>query len=110
MLAWCCSSISTRTVPGSPFAEAHFAAFPPALIEPCILAGAPLCGTVLDPSGGSGTTGLVAQRLERNAILCELNPKYAEMASARIRFECGMVDGVAQPKPTDGLFDFVETR
>jgi DNA modification methylase len=135
-----------------PFSEAHFATFPPALIEPCILAGcpekccakcgmpwvrsgetrpsipqrtgdwkatgenhrndierkggfypkrkaiehwAPTCpcsylssstipGTVLDPFGGAGTTGLVADRLGRNAILIELNPKYAAMAKCRI--------------------------
>jgi DNA modification methylase len=44
------------------FPEAHFATFPPALIEPCILAGCPEGGTVLDPFGGAGTTGLVADR------------------------------------------------
>jgi DNA modification methylase len=67
-----------------PFPEAHFATFPPALIEPCIKAGCPLDGTVLDPFGGSGTTGLVADRLKRNAILIELNPTYAAMAEKRI--------------------------
>ena len=133
------------TVPTSSFKGAHFATFPPALIEPCILAGsakeccaacgapsvrqvertamvidrserthdkgrtrasgtmvppatsvttgfAPSCscnagvvsGTVLDPFGGAGTTGLVADRLGRNAILCELNPDYAAMAERRI--------------------------
>lgn len=68
-----------------PFSEAHFATFPPALIEPCILAGCPKGGTVLDPFGGAGTTGLVADRLGRNAILIELNPEYAAMAERRIR-------------------------
>ena len=68
-----------------PFSEAHFATFPPALIEPCILAGCPNGGTVLDPFGGSGTTGLVADRLGRNAILIELNPDYAVMAERRIK-------------------------
>jgi DNA modification methylase len=68
-----------------PFPEAHFATFPPALIEPCIKAGCPADGTVLDPFGGSGTTGLVADRLKRNAILIELNPEYAAMAEKRIR-------------------------
>jgi DNA modification methylase len=67
-----------------PFKEAHFATFPPDLIEPCILAGCPEGGTVLDPFGGSGTTGLVADRLGRNAILIELNPEYAAMARRRI--------------------------
>lgn len=68
----------------APFNEAHFATFPPALIEPCILAGCPKGGTVLDPFGGAGTTGLVADRLQRNAILIELNPNYAEMSRRRI--------------------------
>jgi DNA modification methylase len=72
------------TVPTSPFQGAHFATFPPDLIEPCILAGCPEGGTVLDPFGGAGTTGLVADRHKRNAILIELNPEYAEMAKRRI--------------------------
>lgn len=75
---------SVWTVTTKPFKGAHFATFPPDLIEPCILAGCPDGGTVLDPFGGAGTTGLVAQRHGRNAILCELNPEYAEMARERI--------------------------
>ena len=75
------------TVATSPYAGAHFATFPPALVEPCILAGCPKDGTVLDPFGGAGTTGLVADRLGRNAVLCELNPEYATMAESRIRDE-----------------------
>jgi DNA modification methylase len=66
------------------FSEAHFATYPPALIEPCILAGCPVGGTVLDPFGGAGTTGLVADRLGRDAILIELNPEYAEIAERRL--------------------------
>jgi hypothetical protein len=50
------------------------------LIKPCILAGCPEGGTVLDPFGGSGTTAQVAINLNRNAILCELNPEYVEIA------------------------------
>lgn len=73
------------TVATHPYAEAHFATFPPTLIEPCIKAGCPKGGTVLDPFGGAGTTGLVADRLGRHAILVELNPKYAAMAGKRIR-------------------------
>lgn len=75
---------SVWTVATAPFKEAHFATFPPDLIIPCILAGCPKGGTVLDPFGGAGTTGLVADRLQRNAILLELNPAYAEMARRRI--------------------------
>lgn len=67
-----------------PFKGAHFATFPPYLIEPCILAGCPAGGTVLDPFGGAGTTGLVAKAHGRNAILLELNPEYAAMARERI--------------------------
>jgi DNA modification methylase len=81
---------SVWEVTTQPFSEAHFATFPPALIEPCILAGCPRGGTVLDPFGGAGTTGLVADRLGRNAILIELNPDYAAMADRRINADAGM--------------------
>jgi hypothetical protein len=81
---------SVWEVTTSAYSEAHFATFPPALIEPCILAGCPKGGTVLDPFGGAGTTGLVADRLGRNAILIELNPEYAAMAERRIRGDAGM--------------------
>lgn len=66
------------------FKEAHFATFPPKLIEPCILAGCPEGGTVLDPFGGAGTTGLVAEQRKRNSILIELNPAYVDIALRRI--------------------------
>jgi len=62
----------------------HFAVFPEQLIEPCILAGCPEGGTVLDPFAGSGTTGAVAKRLRRNFIGVEINPEYREMAQERI--------------------------
>ena len=75
---------SVWEVATQPFSEAHFAIYPPALIEPCILAGCPKGGTVLDPFGGAGTTGLVADRLGRDAILIELNPEYAEIAERRL--------------------------
>jgi DNA modification methylase len=68
----------------APFPQAHFATFPLALVEPCILAGCPKGGTVLDPFGGAGTTGLVADRLQRDAILIELNPDYAKMGERRV--------------------------
>jgi DNA modification methylase len=70
--------------------QSHFATFPPALIEPCIKAGCPQGGTVLDPFGGAGTTGLVADRLGRNAVLIELNPEYAAMARRRIEGDGGL--------------------
>ena len=75
---------SVWTVTTKPFKGAHFATFPPDLIEPCILAGCPEGGTVLDPFGGAGTTGLVATQAGRDAVLCEINPEYVEMARARI--------------------------
>jgi DNA modification methylase len=86
---------SVWTVGSEPFPEAHFATFPPALIEPCIKAGCPAGGTVLDPFGGAGTTGLVADRLQRNAILIELNPAYADMARKRLSGDAGMFAEVA---------------
>jgi DNA modification methylase len=75
------------TIATAPFSGAHFATFPPALIEPCILAGCPEGGTVLDPFGGAGTTGLVAGRHKRNAILIEINPEYRAMAERRIKHD-----------------------
>ena len=75
---------SVWSVITEPLKEAHFAVFPPDLIKPCILAGCPEGGTVLDPFGGAGTTGLVADRHGRNAILIELNEDYSEIARNRI--------------------------
>ena len=78
------------TITTKPCKEAHFATFPKDLIEPCIKAGCPENGVVLDPFGGSGTTGIVAQSLNRTAILIELNPKYIEIAKNRVDKELGM--------------------
>ena len=75
---------SVWTVTTKPFKGAHFATFPPDLIEPCVLAGSPIGGTVLDPFFGAGTTGLVAQKHGRKCIGIELNPEYVEIAKARI--------------------------
>ena len=75
---------SVWTVSTAPFKGAHFATFPPDLIEPCVLAGSPVGGVVLDPFGGSGTTAGVAIKHGRRAVLCELNPEYAAMIPARI--------------------------
>jgi DNA modification methylase len=72
------------------FSEAHFATFPPALVVPCILAGCPEGGTVLDPFFGAGTTGLVADRLGRDCIGIELNAEYAEIARRRIQADAGV--------------------
>jgi DNA modification methylase len=67
-----------------PFKGAHFAVFPEKLAEPCILAGSPRGGLVLDPFAGSGTTGVVALKHGRDFVGIDLNPKYAEMARARL--------------------------
>jgi len=72
------------TVTTKPYREAHFATFPPALIEPCILAGCPVGGTVLDPFNGSGTTGAVALKHGRDYIGIELNPEYIELTYKRL--------------------------
>lgn len=66
------------------FRGAHFAVFPEKLVEPCILAGSPKDGLVLDPFAGSGTTGVVAQRLGRRFIGIDINPDYCAMAAERI--------------------------
>lgn len=86
---------SVWTVPVQPYTGAHFATFPPALIKPCILAGSRVGDTVLDPFGGAGTTGLVADRLSRHALLIELNPEYAEMARRRIKDDSPLFGDVA---------------
>jgi DNA modification methylase len=75
---------SVWTVTTKPFKEAHFATFPPDLIKPCILAGCPKNGIVLDPFMGSGTTGMVAAMYQRNFIGFELNQEYCKMAEKRI--------------------------
>ena len=67
-----------------PFKGGHYAAYPPKLVEPCLLAGCPEGGIVLDPFFGSGTTGMVAKQLNRHYIGIELNPEYAKLAEARI--------------------------
>jgi DNA modification methylase len=67
-----------------PYSGAHFATMPPALAERCIKAGSKPGDMVLDPFGGAGTTGLVADRLGRSATLIELNPEYARLARGRI--------------------------
>lgn len=72
------------TIATQPYSGAHFATMPPDLAERCIKAGTKPGDTVLDPFGGAGTTGLVADRLNRNAVLVELNPEYRALAQERI--------------------------
>lgn len=81
---------SVWTIPTAPYSEAHFATFPPDLIKPCILAGTKPGDAVLDPFGGSGTSGMVALELGRKAILIELNPEYVSLAEQR----CAVTPGL----------------
>ena len=74
---------SVWSVPVKPYTGTHFAVFPSELIEPCILAGAPVGGIVLDPFMGSGTTAQVSQDLGRQYIGCELNPAYEKLQKKR---------------------------
>ena len=94
---------SVWTVATKSFKGAHFATFPPDLIKPCILAGCPKDGVVLDPFNGAGTTGLVSVQNGRNYIGIELNAEYLEMA--RIRIDAAEVIKQKPTEPT--LFDFI---
>ena len=76
---------SVWTVNTKPYKGSHFATYPPKLIEPCILAGCPKGGVVLDPFMGSGTTAFVALLNDRQYLGCELNPEYAELQKRRIK-------------------------
>ena len=82
MLVW---KINTK-----PFKDAHFAVFPEELVETPINAGCPDGGIVLDPFMGSGTVGVVAEKLGRQFIGIELNPDYVKMAEKRINNEKGL--------------------
>jgi len=85
----CCMPVTQKnkrsvwTVTTQPYSEAHFATFPPELIRPCILAGCPVGGTVIDPFFGSGTTGQVALEENRGYIGIDLNPVYIEISKRR---------------------------
>lgn len=86
-------------IPLSKFPDAHFAVFPEKLVEPCILAGSPAGGIVLDPFIGSGTTALVALRLGRHFIGMDCNERYCEMARRRIRDQCPVLNFSGSPTP-----------
>jgi DNA modification methylase len=83
---------SVWTVATQPYSGAHFATFPPALIEPCILAGSRPADIVLDPFMGSGTTAQVAQQLGRQYIGCELNPQYLSLQHERTAQQALMLE------------------
>ena len=82
---------SVWTVATKPYKGAHFAVFPEALIEPCVLAGSRVGDTVLDPFGGSGTTAGTAAKYGRKSILCELNPDYMSLIPSRVEKIAGSV-------------------
>lgn len=90
---------SVWSIASQPYSGAHFATFPEALITPCILAGCPADGVVLDPFMGAGTTALVAVKNGRRYLGCELNPEYIKIAEKRIQKECGLL-----------LMDFTEPQ
>ena len=90
---------SVWSITTQPFSEAHFATFPSELPETCIKAGCPPGGIVLDPFFGAGTTGLVAERLQRDCIGIELNPAYAEIARRRIVGDCPILADVRVVAP-----------
>ena len=81
---------SVWSVPVTRYKGAHFATYPPELIEPCIIAGCPPGGTVLDPFGGSGTTAGVAIKNDRQCILMEANPEYTSLIDQRITEIAGL--------------------
>ena len=78
---------SVWTVTTKPFKQAHFAVYPPDLIDPCILAGCPEGGIIIDPFSGSGTTALRSKQLGRKYIGIEINPDYCKIAEDRLRQE-----------------------
>lgn len=80
------------TIPTKPFTEAHFAVYPPELIETPIKAGCPENGVVLDPFAGSGTTLKVARELGRDAIGIEISPVFVKMIQDRLDQDCEVID------------------
>lgn len=86
------------TVTTSRFKGAHFATYPPELIEPCVLAGSREGDWVLDPFSGSGTTGVVALANGRNYVGCELNPDYADISLNRIQDSVGIFGEISVEK------------
>ena len=94
---WEPAPVQVWEVATRPFSEAHFATFPPELVERCLKASLPPDGVVLDPFGGSGTTGLVADTFGADCILIELNPEYVALARARLAAGLVKMDQPAKP-------------
>jgi DNA modification methylase len=86
---------SVWTVSPKPFKGAHFATFPTELILPCVLAGCPAGGTVLDPFNGAGTSGLVALSNGRNYVGIELNPEYVALSMERMGVLSSLIEVTA---------------
>lgn len=91
----------------APFSDAHFATFPPELVERCLTAGCPKGGTVLDPFGGAGTTALVADQMQLDATIIELNPDYVHIALKRIEADRGDIQNALDHIRVD-LFEAAE--
>jgi len=96
---------SVWSVTNKPYREAHFATYPPDLIEPCILAGSEKGDIILDPFMGSGTTAMVAKSLGRDYIGCELHEDYGNLIQKRVQ-EYEPVQEVSQ-EPTINILDII---
>jgi DNA modification methylase len=94
---WEPAPLSAWIMGTAPFSEAHFATFPPELVERCLKAGCPKGGTVLDPFGGAGTTALVADQMQLDCTIIELNPDYVHIAAKRIEQDRGAFENLADP-------------
>jgi DNA modification methylase len=92
---------SVWTIPTQAFPEAHFATFPEDLVTPCILAGSPPGGLIIDPFSGAGTVGVVARRNGNPYIGIELNPEYCEMQKRRLRQGVFELAGPTEPEPSE---------
>ena len=90
-------------IPTVSFREAHFATFPPELVERCLKAGCPKGGKVLDPFGGAGTTALVADQMQLDCTIIELNPDYVHIAARRIESDRGAIQNALDPLQIDML-------
>jgi DNA modification methylase len=97
---------SVWSVTKKPYKGAHFAVFPPELIEPCILAGSEVGDTILDPFMGSGTSAMVAKSLGRYYTGCELHEDYGNLIQERIQ-NYHPVQEVAQ-EPTINILDLIQ--
>jgi DNA modification methylase len=97
------ASLSVWEMGTAAFSEAHFATFPPELVERCLKAGCPPKGLVLDPFGGAGTTALVADQMQLDATIIELNPDYVHIAVRRIEADRGDIQNALDPLQVDLL-------